>query len=305
MISREIENQFLFKDAQTGVEVWMKRLDRLLPDSIGNKYFKLKYNLEEARKLNCDTLLTFGGAFSNHIAATASLGKEMGFKTIGVIRGEELKEKIQSNPQENPTLSQAIKNGMQLEFVSREKYREKHNPEFLDELRNKFGEVYILPEGGTNELAIKGCTEILRKEDKEFDYITVSVGTGGTLSGIIQSLMPGQRVLGFSALNHDMKKEVAEYVQSEDYDIFPDSKFGGFGKINEELVSFINRFNENYGILLDPLYNGKMMFGLMKKIEENYFKKNSRILAIHTGGLQGIDGVNNKLIKKGLTTIKK
>src|SRR5690606_26740764 len=162
-------------------DLFVLREDRIHPEISGNKYRKLKYNLETFSQGNYESILSFGGAYSNHIAALAAAGREFNIPTIGIIRGEELKDKIQ----DNPTLSYAKQNGMRLEFVSRTAYREKNHPKFLEELRMKFGNVYILPEGGTNEMAIKGCEEILGKHTAEFDYICCAVGTGGTIRGIL------------------------------------------------------------------------------------------------------------------------
>src|SRR5690606_4189931 len=157
------------------------------------------YNLEEAKRLGITKLLTFGGAYSNHIAAVAAAGRDYGFKTIGVIRGEELASKYQ----ENPTLNKAAKDGMQFDFVTRTQYRDKTNPKFLQYLQEKFGGFYLIPEGGTNEFAVKGCEEILTEEDQMFNFICCAVGTGGTVSGITNSLQSHQKALGFPAVKGD------------------------------------------------------------------------------------------------------
>ena len=174
-------NQHLTASFLNSISVAIKREDLIHPFVSGNKFRKLKYNLLEAKKEKQETLLTFGGAFSNHIAAVAYAGKENGFKTIGIIRGEELQDKII----ENPTLIFAQNCGMQFEFISREAYRTKSETSFLENLKLQFGDFYHIPEGGTNVLAIQGCAEILTPEDAEFDYICCSIGTGGTISGII------------------------------------------------------------------------------------------------------------------------
>src|SRR6218665_489671 len=189
---QESFNQKIDISNDFGIEVYVKREDVLHSEISGNKFRKLKYNLTEARDLGFTKLLTFGGAYSNHIAAVAAAGKEFGFETIGVIRGEELQEKYL----ENPTLKKASENGMQFEFVTRTQYRDKNNVAFLDQLKNKFGDFYLIPEGGTNELAVKGCKEILTDNDKVFDFICCAVGTGGTISGIINSLKPHQKAIG-------------------------------------------------------------------------------------------------------------
>ena len=283
-----------------GVELYVKREDQIHAFVSGNKYRKLKYNLLEAEKSEYKTLLTFGGAFSNHIAAVASAGHLIGFKTIGVIRGDELESKIS----ENATLNFAQENGMNFKFVSREIYRSKTSESFLESLKAEFGEFYVIPEGGTNELAVKGCQEILYPEDFNFDYICCSVGTGGTISGLINGSKPSQQVLGFPALKGDfLKEDISKFATQTNWKLITDYHFGGYAKINDELVAFINQFKSDYSLPLDPVYTGKMLFGIMDLIEQNYFPKGSKILAIHTGGLQGIEGMNAHLRKKNLSEI--
>jgi 1-aminocyclopropane-1-carboxylate deaminase len=270
----------------------IKREDLIHPHISGNKFRKLKYNLLEAKSKSFQTLLTFGGAYSNHIAATAAAGNEYGFKTIGVIRGEELID----NLDENPTLAFAKAKNMKLHFVSREAYKQKNSPDFIEELKDVFGDFYLLPEGGTNKLAVKGCEEILIPEDNEFDIICVPVGTGGTLAGIINSSKTHQKVIGFSALKGDfLKVEVEKWTNKSNWFITDEYCFGGYAKINQLLIEFINQYKFETGIPLDPIYTGKMMYGILQMIEEGKISKKSRILAIHTGGLQGIAGMNKKL----------
>jgi len=289
-------NQFFCRDETRNIEVAIKREDLIHPFVSGNKFRKLKYNLIQAKVENKAALLTFGGAFSNHIAAVAFAGKENGFKTIGVIRGEELREKIP----ENPTLLFAQECGMEFEFISREEYRLKDSNLF----KNKYGDFYFIPEGGTNDLAIKGCEEILTADDSQFDFICCAVGTGGTISGLINSALPHQKILGFPALKGDfLKNEIRNFARNENWELMTDYHFGGYGKITTELILFMNRFFEDYNILLDPVYTSKMVFGVMDLIEKDYFRKESKILLIHTGGIQGIEGMNIKLKHKSLPII--
>jgi len=292
------KTEFLFE--KNGVTVSVKREDLLHVHVSGNKFRKLKYNLFEAQKQQKDTLLTFGGAYSNHIVATAFAGKLFGIKTIGVIRGEELGADLVNTLATNPSLRFASEQGMKFHFVSRAAYREKTTAVFMENLKNIFGDFYLVPEGGTNKLAIKGCEEILNEEDKKFDYICSAIGTGGTISGIINSVKPHQKVLGFPALKGNFHhKEILKYVNNKNnWELIDDYHFGGFAKINEELVSFINSIKQNYGLALDPIYTSKMLFGINDLIEKNYFKKGTKILAIHTGGLQGIQAMNIRLKKK-------
>lgn len=289
----ELPNKF-------GIELCVKREDKIHQHISGNKYRKLKYNLEEANRLGFNKLLTFGGAYSNHIAAVAVAGKEFGFDTIGVIRGEELSNKIESNT----TLKFAQFQGMNFYFVSRSEYRDKESKTFIDNLKSTFGNFYLVPEGGTNELAVKGCEEILNEEDENFDYVCCAVGTGGTISGLINASESHQKVLGFPALKGDfLSNNIAKFVTKDNWDLISDYHFGGYAKINAELIDFINNFKKHFNIPLDPIYTGKLMFGVKDMIEKGYFKPKSKVLVIHTGGLQGISGMNERLKQKQLPQI--
>lgn len=285
-----------------GIELSILREDELHPTISGNKFRKIKYNLEAFSKGNYKALLTFGGAYSNHITATAAAGKEFGIKTIGIIRGEELVDKIDSNP----SLTFARDCGMEFKFITREQYREKSNSDFIEDLKKEFGEVYILPEGGTNELAVKGCEEILYDKTKEFDYICSAIGTGGTISGLINSAEKHQTILGFPALKDSdfLKDEIKKWTHNSNFNLIQDYHFGGYAKVSDELIEFINNFKQQYNVTLDPIYTGKMLFGIIKMIESGYFEENTKILAIHTGGLQGIEGMNQILKKKNKNILK-
>lgn len=294
-----VENQQVYLPllSEKGVSLHLKREDLIHPHISGNKYRKLKYNLIEAKKEEYSTILTFGGAFSNHIAATAFAGKEYGFKTIGIIRGEEL----QSKWKQNPTLVLAKEYGMQFKFVSRASYRERENPEFLKELENEFDKYYLLPEGGTNALAIKGCEEILTSADEVFDIISCAVGTGGTIAGIIDSSRASQHILGFPALKGDfLKKDICKFARKRNWELQTDYHFGGYAKVNMKLINFINDFRQKTGIPLDPVYTGKLLFGILDLVGKDYFPPQTKILAVHTGGLQGIVGINQILKRKNL-----
>ena len=283
-------NKKILLDLPDGIELFIKREDKLHPIISGNKFRKLKYNIQEAKRLGHTTLLTFGGAFSNHILAVAGAGAEFGFKTIGIIRGEELESKIN----ENPTLAKTQELGMQFHFVSRTAYRDKESSSFISFLCEKFGNFYLVPEGGTNDLAIKGCEEILTSEDKSyFTHIACAVGTGGTISGLINSSTEKQQLIGFSSLKGAFLSEVIRnFVVKTNWSISDACHFGGYGKVNDELIQFLNSFYTQTSIPLDPVYTGKMVFGVLDLIEKGYFPENSKILMIHTGGLQGIKGMN-------------
>jgi 1-aminocyclopropane-1-carboxylate deaminase len=267
-----------------GVRLLLKRDDLIHPDVPGNKWRKLKYNLVEAVDYGHDTLLTFGGAYSNHIAATAAAGAICGLATVGVIRGE------QHLPL-NPVLSAAVANGMQLTYLDRTSYRAKNSPDILNQLRHDWGTFYLLPEGGSNELAVRGCGELPRELNHGFDVIACAVGTGGTLAGIAAGLEPTQVALGFSALRGGafLSRDVAELQrrtfgkESGNWRIEADFHFGGFAKKTPELDAFIKDFKERHGLTLDWVYVAKMMFGIFALIERNSFRSGTRIVAVITG----------------------
>jgi len=271
------------------VRLFIKHIDKVHPFVSGNKWFKLKYNLIEAEKEGFTTLLTFGGAYSNHIAATAFATKEKGFQCIGIIRGEE-------HLPLNPTLRFAKENGMKLHYVSRDYYIEKTNADFLVILKAQFGDFYLIPEGGTNELAIQGAAEILDENDTQ-DYICCAVGTGGTIAGIINASNDKQTVIGFPAIKgfEQLEKEINNWTNATNYKFINDYVGNGYAKINNELVNFINDFKATHNIALDAIYNGKMFLGILDLVAKDYFLKGSSILAIHTGGLQGNKGMSERL----------
>ena len=283
------------------VQVTVKREDLFHPVLSGNKYRKLKYNLRAASERSCKTLLTFGGAYSNHLLAVAYAGKEKGFKTIGIIRGEELK----SNWHANPTLVQAKAYGMEFNFVSRTEYQLRHDTNWVADWALKYDEVYILPEGGSNALGVKGCMEILTEGDEVFDMICCAVGTGATLAGLAESCLPHQHVMGISALKGDfLAKEIRKFTSQSNWTLETSYHFGGYAKSSESLIHFINDFKRDTGILLDPVYTAKLFFGIFAMIRNGKFPKGSKILAIHTGGLQGIEGFNKRQNLKQKTQIQ-
>lgn len=270
---------------KAGVRVLMKREDLNHPYISGNKWWKLKYNLAEAKRLGKNTLLTFGGAYSNHIYATAAAANELGLKSFGIIRGEETLPL-------NHTLTFAKSKGMVLHYVSREDYRKKHEPEFIQKLHNHFGDFYLIPEGGTNAFAVKGVAEFARQLEQEvdFDYVCLSVGTGGTMAGMIEGLPQTKKIMGFSSLKGGefLEGEIRKYTDKKgNWEIIHDYHFGGYGKIPATLIKFIELTEKQFDLLLDPIYTSKMMFGGLDLLKKKYFKKGSTILFVHTGGLQG------------------
>lgn len=275
---------------QFGLQLYILRTDLNHPDISGNKLFKLKYNLQEAAEKHFDTLLTFGGAFSNHIAATAAAGKECGFKTIGIIRGEDVLPL-------NPTLEFAKACGMQLHHVSRTLYKNK--AELYNYLNKVFREenFFLIPEGGANTLGVKGCKEIPDLITLDFDIVCCACGTGTTLAGIIQGLQDRQSAMGFQTLKAEgyIKNEVVKWLEKDTQNVYDrqmwnieeEYHFGGYARITPELVDFIDDFKKNHNVPLDYVYTGKMMFGIYDLMKKDFFKNGQRIVAVHTGGLQG------------------
>lgn len=281
-IAQGITDQQIFVDAP--IQLTIRRLDQIHPQISGNKFFKLKYNFLAAQQQGKTSLITFGGAFSNHIAATAYAANRFGFQSIGIIRGEEL-----ATQPLNHTLATAQKLGMQLHFVSRKDYRLKDSAAYLNALEMQYPNSYIIPEGGTNAFAIQGCTEILSADDlNTYDVICCAVGTGGTITGLIEASTAQQQILGFSALKGDfLSTDVAQMTEKRNWKILDHYCCGGYAKTTIELLQFIENFEKKYQIPLESIYTGKMFLGIFDLISQHYFAKNSRILVIHSGGLQG------------------
>ena len=272
------------------IRLFLKRDDLLHPQVSGNKWRKLKYNLLAAREQGFSTLLTFGGAYSNHLYATAAAGQVFGFRTIGVVRGEEL-----ANQPLNKTLAFCELAGMYLHFIGRDAYRRKAEPYFLNELTAQLGPCYVVPEGGTNDLAIRGTAEIIPELTTQLgfvpDYVCCSVGTGGTVAGLAQSAPPETNVLGFvvlKGLDPDSLPAV-RFTNEQPGDCLRlfDYPFGGYAKTTPELLDFIRRFEQKNGVLLEQVYTGKMLYGIYDLARQGYFPEGATVVAVHTGGLQG------------------
>ncbi|WP_201987055.1 1-aminocyclopropane-1-carboxylate deaminase/D-cysteine desulfhydrase [Hymenobacter rubidus] len=282
--------------AAHGVRLLLWRDDLLNPKLPGNKARKLKYNLAAARQQGHDTLLTFGGAYSNHIAAVATAGRLFGFETIGLIRGDAPAAEAPLNP----TLAQAAADGMALHYLDRSSYRRRNEADFVAEQLARFGPAYVLPEGGTNALALPGCAELVAeiRQHTPFDALAVAVGTGGTLAGLLTGLAGQQHAVGVAALKNGsfLRAEVDALTQAAtgqayaNYSVQTDYHFGGYANYSTELMVFIRQFRERHGILLDPIYTGKLLFGVLDLIRQGYFKQGSTVVAIHTGGLQAWAG---------------
>jgi 1-aminocyclopropane-1-carboxylate deaminase len=274
---------------RAGVNLYIKRDDLIHPTVSGNKWRKLKYNLADAIVENNTTLLTFGGAYSNHLYATAAAGNALGFKTIGIVRGEDFESKL------TPTLLFCKDQNMALHFVSRQAYRKRHDPEYLQEISKKFSAPYIIPEGGTTELALKGVGEMATETELQLGskpgYYATAVGTGGTAAGILST---GNNVLAFSALKggdflaDDVTLLLANNTNTGRLKLLTEYHFGGYAKWTPELLTFISTFRDQHGIQLEQVYTAKMMFGLYDLMKKDFFQPGDTVVAVHTGGLQGL-----------------
>lgn len=281
------------------VELYVKRDDLIHPEFGGNKWRKLRYNLRQASVQNKTRLLTFGGAWSNHIYATAAAGKAYDFDTIGIIRGEK-------HSPLNSCLAFATDCGMRLHYVSRSDYRRKSDTDFIEQLQQRFGDFYLIPEGGRNTLALTGCRDIVDEITIEFDTLCCACGTGTTLAGIITALQHRHSprpvaAIGFSALKAKgyMEQQVKALLEPDEcrvsevnWHIEDEFHFGGYAKLNDDLRQFMNRFQKDYGFELDAVYTAKMFYGLLQLIAQGRFHPGHRIIAVHSGGLQGNKGFN-------------
>lgn len=298
-------NHHVFNEA--GILVFVKRDDEIHPAISGNKWRKLTYNLQAIAASGRKGFVTFGGAFSNHLAAAAYAGFLNNMQMVGVVRGEEADLK-------NPTLSFAKQCGMHIIRVTRSEYSKKNEPDFLAELQRKFPDLEIIPEGGSNILGVKGCMEILSESQRNFDFVACTIGTATTFSGLLLSAPAHTHLLGFPAIKggHYLRADVHNFIAQAKttglvastfteakWSLQTDFHFGGFGKINAELVQFMNNFYAETAIPLDPIYTAKLFFGLVEMAKAGKFEKGTKILAIHTGGLQGIKGMNQRLKNKG------
>ncbi|UMP04214.1 1-aminocyclopropane-1-carboxylate deaminase/D-cysteine desulfhydrase [Amycolatopsis sp. EV170708-02-1] len=267
-----------------GIRLYLKRDDLIHSEFPGNKWRKLKYNLAAATKAGHSKLLTFGGAYSNHVRAVAAAGKHFGFSTVGVIRGEEHRPL-------NRTLEYAIDCGMTLTYMDRETYRHKDESDVIGRLADEFGPFYLIPEGGSNALALPGCAELIEEITVDFDVICCACGTGGTLAGIASALRGDQRAIGFAVLKGaeflvDNVRELQEKAfghDSDNWSIELDYHFGGYAKTRPELKTFIADCERRFGLQLDWIYEAKMMYGLMDLVDRGHFKTGTSIVALIAG----------------------
>lgn len=281
----KIENDITRKN---NIHLYLKRDDLIHHEISGNKWRKLKYNIYKAQQENKDTILTFGGAYSNHITATAKACSILNLKSIGVIRGEQYLLL-------NNSLQFAKDCGMQLLYLDRGNYRNKD----ITSLNIDTNAMYILPEGGANELALKGCAEIideiLNENKQDFDVICCACGTGTTLAGINTNLKEHQKAIGFAVLKHEnLLQEIIDLynLNKQSVTIQNNYHFNGYAKTNPELINFIKEFYSEQNILLDYVYTGKLMYGIFDLIKNRYFASGTRIVCIHTGGVMNANVFN-------------
>ncbi|MEH6454039.1 MAG: pyridoxal-phosphate dependent enzyme [Psychromonas sp.] len=285
-----------------GLKLSVKRDDLLHPDISGNKWRKLKFNLLAARSQEVNHIISFGGAFSNHIHALAAAGFHLGFKTTGIIRGE-------SSYASNPTLNQAQAWGMELEFVSRIEYRRRNDSDYLLSLKERFPNALIVPEGGSNQTALPGVMESVQEMQQQstcaIDHIITATGSGGTLAGLIAgSSKTGLncKVTGVAVLKKAdyLNQQIEILLQQNNVTNAPEWRLqtrfhqGGYAKVNKELALFCQQFSLQTGIPIEPIYTGKMFYALFELVEQGHFKKGEHIIALHTGGLQGINGLQTR-----------
>lgn len=270
--------------AAAGVQVLLKRDDLIHPEIPGNKWRKLKYNIATARELGFKTLLTFGGAYSNHVRATAAAGAHFGFSTVGVIRGEE-------HLPLNSSLQYAVSRGMRLTYLDRTTYRAKTSDAVIEALHREFGAFYLIPEGGTNADAVRGCAELSAEIDASVDVVFCAVGTGGTLAGLAAGARPDQSVVGIpvlkggSFLEDDIVRlqDLVYGTRTGSWRLECDYHFGGYAKRTPELDRFIDDFEERHGLQLDWVYEAKMMYALFDQVARHKFPSGSTIVALISG----------------------
>ena len=271
--------------------LYLKRDDLIHPLISGNKWRKLKYILQDARLQHKTRLVTFGGAFSNHLLATAAVGASFGFKTTGFVRGEKV---------QNDTLFMCSLLGMDLVFTDRESYQ--HKQELFLNYFSDDPSAYFIDEGGASALAASGCAELVDELEETYDYIFCACGTGTTAAGIINGLTEKKLRTTFHAVpvfkNADwMRQEIEKYLLKEaSFNVQTAYGFGGYAKTTPELLAFIKNFIAKTSILIDPVYTGKMLFAIFDLAKKGYFKPGSKILAIHTGGVFGLLGMQNRFV---------
>jgi 1-aminocyclopropane-1-carboxylate deaminase len=272
------------------VQISVLRADLCDPLLSGNKFFKLRYNLAAASESGHDTLLSFGGAWSNHLHALAAAGQRSGMHTIGVVRGE-------SAAPLTECLAEAQAFGMHLHFVTRSVYRKRNSPEFLAKLQDQFGSCFVVPEGGANIHGVRGCQELLAPElAAQYSHVALACGTGTTLLGLVSSIRTpvlGIQVLkGAGYLEGEISAGLLRHglQASAPWTVFDQFHRGGYARADAELLDFLERLERDTGLPLEPVYIGKVFMALQALIKAGHFAAGSRILVVHGGGLQGRRG---------------
>lgn len=274
--------------ARHGVRLLLKRDDLIHPALPGNKWRKLAPNLRAAAEAGRRTLLTFGGAYSNHLRATAAAGRLLGYRTIGVVRGEEL-----AAAPLNPSLARCAADGMRLHFIDRGTYRRAGSPQVLSALRDRFGDCYVIPEGGSNALAAQGAAELGEELRGEADVAAVACGTGGTLAGLAAGLGARGRAVGIAVLKGGSPHFLGETVAGLQRAAFGDRRgdwrvearftCGGYARTTPELDSFVAAFEQRHGMALERVYVAKLLLGLTELAAEGAFAPGATVAAVVTG----------------------
>ena len=285
---QQIHDQ-LFVDK--GIQVFIKRDDLIHPIISGNKWRKLKYLLVKAQALNKTHLVTFGGAYSNHLLATAGAGAKFGFKTTGIVRGEKV---------DNDTLFMCRLHGMSLIFTDRDSYRDK--PALFEKFFGDDEQAFFIDEGGASPEAARGCSELIGELTEAYDHIFAACGTGTMSAGIINGLTQLKQPTIFNGVpvfknGGFIKSEIDKLlIKAADYQLHTDYHFGGYGKVNNDLITFIKAFVAETGVLIDPIYTGKMLYAIYDLAKKDHFKPGTKILAIHSGGIWGLLGMKDKFV---------
>lgn len=273
-------------------ELAMLRLDVIHKDVSGNKWYKLKYNIEHCLRNDYQSILTFGGAYSNHLAATAAIARLAGIQSIGIVKGKYAETVL------TPTLTFCLQQGMQLEFATNEEYALKYDGDWLQTFSARYPGTCIIPEGGANDCGVAGAAEIAELIPGDYTHVAVSVGTGSTLAGVAKAVSPGVQVIGFAPMKGGtyLQDNISKWVARSNFIVYDDWYFGGFGKHTPGLLHFMNDFYLQLNIPLDMVYTAKMMYGLREQILNGLYDKQAKILCLHTGGLQGNVSLKDKLV---------
>jgi 1-aminocyclopropane-1-carboxylate deaminase len=284
------------------IDLWLKRDDLIHPEVSGNKWRKLKLNIERFKHGKYEKILTFGGAFSNHITATAAICKALNIPCIGIIRGDEL------TPESNFTLKRAADQGMELVFVSRQDYKARYEKYYHNLLRNQYGNVLIVEEGGANFYGVMGVNELTTEVEKEPDFWVTAIGTGTTSAGLLLGSNKA-KVIGVPVFKDGgfIREEIREYLlyagltdeeiqeKMDQLILATDYGFGGYGRYTKELIDFINDTYTEITVPFDQVYTGKMFYALKALIQKGSIPQKSSVYALHTGGLQGLLSIKDQL----------